>query len=113
MKKYIKFALVLLLVLVSAVIFAQVVTPTHSINANDIPIGGTVTQWIYWGLGIALFLYEVVCRFIPSSTNNSILHKIGVLLNFLVSLVNGGIGNAAKLPDGSTGTFKSTPTPVK
>jgi hypothetical protein len=115
MKTVIKIMLALALILVSVVIFAAmkdtVFVSPHVISPNDIPIGGTTTAWLYWGIGIVLFLYEVIVRCIPSLSNNSFFHLIGVILDFVAGIFNGK-GNLAKLPDGTVGAFKSVPTKV-
>lgn len=97
------------LLLVSAVVLGAVADSL--VAPGPPPAGGSILEWLSWGIGIAIFLYEVIIRIVPTLTNNSIFHMIGVILDWIVKIFN-GVGNKAKLPDGTTGAFKSVPTRV-
>jgi len=84
-----------------------VFTNPHTVNPNDIPIGGGWQEWITWGIGIILFLWEVVLRIIPTAKDWTIFGKIVSILDWIAGLFNKGVGNAAKTDIGR-GKFTKT-----
>ena len=66
---------------------------------------------IWWIIGGATLLLDIVLRFIPTAKNNTIVGIIDNILDTVVKLVN-GIGNAAKIETGGKAAFKTKATPV-
>lgn len=84
-----------------------VFTNPHTINANEIPLGGTWQEWISFVIGALLFLWEVILRVVPTSKDWTIAGKIVTILDWIAGLFNKGVGNAAKV-DGAKGKFTKT-----
>jgi len=66
---------------------------------------------IWWIIGGATLLLDIVLRFIPSAKNNTIVGIIDNILDAVVKLAN-GLGNAAKTETGEKAAFKTKATPV-
>jgi hypothetical protein len=84
-----------------------VFTNPHTVNPNDIPLGGGWQEWFTWGIGILLFVWEVILRVIPTSKDWTLFGKIVSILDWIAGLFNKGVGNAAKTDIGK-GKFTKT-----
>jgi hypothetical protein len=80
----------------------------HTINANDVPVGGTWSDWISFGIIALLTLWEIILRVVPTSKDWTIAGKIVTILDWVAGLFNRGVGNAAKTDSGAKGRFTKT-----
>lgn len=113
MKKLIFLFALLMIASIGAIADTIVVHDTifanpHTINPNDIPIGGNWSEWMVWIVTALLALWEIMLRAIPTSKDWTIVGKIVSILNWIAGLFNGGIGNAAKTPSGNKAKFTNT-----
>lgn len=111
MKKLVSVLMILLMPIIFglAVVVADTITGTHVIDPNALPAPGSGWgEWLNWILTVGIwFVYEIVVMYVPTVKNWSILTKILNLLAAIAKLFN-GVGNKAKMPDGSHGVFKIT-----
>jgi len=84
--------------------------PAHPISPENTPVPGSSTmEWVYWGIGIFIFLWETILRIIPTAKDWTLLGKIVNILNGIAYIFN-GVGNAAKTQDGTKRAFKQKAT---
>ncbi len=90
-------------------LFAQVdsTVVVHTLDPLNTPVpGGPWTDWIGWGIGIFLFLWDTVSRIIPTSKDWTVVGKVVTVLNWVASMFN-GVGNAARRANGQKAAFKT------
>ena len=73
--------------------------------------GSSPMSWIWWLSLVLSAVYELIVTIIPTTRNLKLLNVASNIINMIAKLFN-GVGNAAKLPDGTVGAFVSTPTAV-
>ncbi|MDD5013678.1 MAG: hypothetical protein PHW73_01070 [Atribacterota bacterium] len=75
------------------------------------PKGSPIMAWVWWIFIILCAIYQLIVTIIPTSRNIGLVHVVENIFGAIAKLFN-GIGNAAKLPDGSVGKIKSLPTNI-
>lgn len=111
MKKLISFLAMIAFALLLMPVMAQVDTTAvkHTLDPSTTPLPGAAwTEWVGWIIGILLFLWETILRIVPTAKDWTLVSKIISILNWIAGLFNGGLGNAAKMPNGVKGSFKNT-----